>query len=62
MNKFIILTAFDGSKTVVNLNKVTCFETVTKNSGIYTSIRFEDHCDSILVKENCELIYKIINS
>ena len=62
MSKFILLTSFDGTRSLVNISKVRNFETVQRNGNEYTRIVFENNRDDILVKENCELIYTIILS
>lgn len=61
MKKFIKLTSFDGTPVIVNLDEVYVFETVTRNNKPFVQASFIDR-DSVIVKENCDLIYKLINS
>lgn len=61
MKKFIKLTCFDNTPVVINLDEVYLFETITRMEIPFVQISFIEG-NSVIVKENCDLIYMMINS
>lgn len=59
-NKFIILTHFDETEIIINVNMILSIETVTLNGIERTRVNFIDNKKSEIVNEVPSEIYEIL--